>query len=44
MLKKDTIGANASAVIKRNDFNAGNFVPAVGGDVTLDIALEAVAE
>lgn len=44
MLKKDAIGANASAVIKRSDFNAGAFVPAVGDDVTLDIALEAVAE
>jgi len=42
MLKKDAIGANASAVIQRSEFNAGQFVPAVGDNVTLDIALEAV--
>ena len=44
MLKKDAIGANATAVIKRSEFNAGNFVPAVGDEVTLDIALEAVVQ
>lgn len=44
MLKKDAIGANATAVISRSEFNAGKFVPAVGDEVTLDIALEAIAE
>ena len=44
MLKKDAIGANATAVISRSAFNAGKFAPAVGDEVTLDIALEAVAE
>lgn len=44
MLKKDAVGANATAVISRSAFNAGKFVPAVGDEVTLDIALEAVAE
>jgi len=44
MLKKDAIGANASAVISRTAFNAGKFAPGVGDEVTLDIALEAVAE
>ncbi|MGB6102867.1 MAG: YceI family protein [Pusillimonas sp.] len=44
MLKKDAIGANATAVIKRSDFNAGKFAPAVGDEVTLDIALEAVKQ
>lgn len=44
MLKKDAIGANATAVIKRSDFNAGMFAPAVGDEVTLDIALEAIVE
>lgn len=44
MLKKDAIGANATAVIKRSEFNAGKFVPAVGDEVTLDIALEAIAQ
>ncbi|HUH59993.1 MAG TPA: YceI family protein [Candidimonas sp.] len=42
MLKKDAIGANATAVIKRSDFNAGKYAPGVGDEVTLDIALEAV--
>ncbi|MCC2595570.1 YceI family protein [Pusillimonas sp. MFBS29] len=44
MLKKDAIGANATAVIKRTEFNAGKFAPGVGDEVTLDIALEAVAQ
>lgn len=44
MLKKDAIGANATTVIKRTEFNAGKFAPGVGDDVTLDIALEAIAE
>lgn len=44
MLKKDAIGANATAVISRTAFNAGKFAPAVSDEVTLDIALEAVAE
>lgn len=44
MLKKEAIGANASAVIKRSDFNAGKNAPAVGDEVTLDIALEAVVQ
>lgn len=44
MLEKDAIGANATTVIKRSDFNAGHFAPAVGDDVTLDIALEAILQ
>ena len=44
MLKKDTVGANATAVISRTEFNAGKFAPGVGDEVTLDIALEAIAE
>lgn len=43
MLKNDSIGANATTVIKRSEFNAGKFAPGVGDDVTLDIALEAIA-
>jgi polyisoprenoid-binding protein YceI len=42
MQKKDAIGANATTVIKRSEFNAGAFVPAVSDEVTLDIAIEAV--
>jgi len=44
MMKKDAIGANASVVVKRSDFNAGKYAPYVGDDVTIDIAVEAVKE
>ena len=44
MMKKDSIGANATTVIKRSEFNAGKFAPSVGDEVTLDIALEAIVE
>jgi len=44
MMKKESIGANATAVISRTAFNAGKFAPAVGDDVTLDIGLEAIIE
>lgn len=44
MLKKDAIGANARAVIKRSDFNAGKSAPFVGDEVTISIAVEAVKE
>lgn len=44
MLKKEAVGANATTVIKRSDFGAGKYAPAVGDEVTLDIALEAIVE
>ncbi len=44
MLKKDAIGANAHAVVKRSDFNAGKYAPHVGDDVRIDIALEAIKQ
>ncbi len=44
MLKKDACGANATAVIKRSEFNAGKYAPYVGDDVTLTIAVEAIKE
>ena len=44
MKKKDAIGADASTVIKRSDFNAGKYAPNVGDEVTLSIALEAVQQ
>jgi len=44
MLKKDAIGANAYAVVKRSDFNAGKYAPHVGDEVRIDIALEAIKE
>jgi polyisoprenoid-binding protein YceI len=44
MLKKDAIGANASVTVKRSDFNAGKFAPHVSDEVTIDIAVEAIAQ
>ena len=44
MLKKLACGANATAVIKRTEFNAGKYAPYVGDDVTLTFAVEAVKE
>lgn len=44
MLKKDAIGADATAVIKRSEFNAGKYAPNVGDDVTISVALEAVKQ
>ena len=44
MLKKDAIGANATATIVRSEFNAGKFAPGVSDEVELDIALEAIVE
>jgi polyisoprenoid-binding protein YceI len=44
MLKKDAIGANATVVIKRSEFNAGKYAPYVSDEVTIDIPVEAVKE
>ncbi len=44
MLKKDACGANATAVIKRTDFNMGKYAPNVSDEVTLTLAVEAVKE
>ena len=44
MMKKPAIGANAFTTIKRSEFNAGKYVPYVGDEVRIDIALEAVAQ
>ncbi len=44
IMKKDACGANATAVIKRTEFNAGKYAPYVGDDVTLTIAVEAIKE
>lgn len=44
ILKKEAIGANAVARIKRSEFNAGKYAPYVSDDVTLTIALEAVKQ
>lgn len=42
MRKKDACGANATAQIKRSDFNMGKHVPHVSDEVTLAIPIEAV--
>lgn len=42
MLKKDAIGADATTVVKRSEFNMGKYVPYVGDNVTITISLEAV--
>jgi polyisoprenoid-binding protein YceI len=44
MLKKDALGANAVARIKRSEFNMGKNVPYVSDEVTLNIAVEAIKE
>ena len=44
MLKKDAIGANASTVIKRSEFNAGKYAPNVGDEVTITVSLEAIKQ
>ena len=44
MMKKPAMGADASVVIKRSEFNAGKYVPAVGDDVTITISLEAIKQ
>lgn len=43
-LKREVCGANASAQIKRTEFNAGKYAPKVSDEVTLSIAVEAVKE
>lgn len=44
MRKKDACGANATAKIKRSDFNMGKNAPYVGDEVTLTIPIESMVE
>lgn len=44
MLKKEACGANATAKIRRSEFNAGKYAPGVSDEVTLSIAVEAIKE
>ena len=44
MMKKLACGANATATIKRTEFNAGKYAPNVGDDVTLTFAVEAIKD
>jgi polyisoprenoid-binding protein YceI len=43
MAKKDAIGANAVASIKRSDFDMGALVPMVSDEINLTIVMEAAA-
>lgn len=44
LFRKDYCGANASAKIKRSEFNAGKYAPFVADEVMLNISLEAAKE
>lgn len=44
MVKKDACGANATATVKRSDFNMGKNVPYVSDEVTLTIPVEAIKQ
>jgi len=44
MLKKDACGANATAQIKRSDFNMGKYAPLVSDEVTLSIPVESLRQ
>jgi len=44
MNKAEAIGANATAVVKRSEFNMSKYVPYVSDDVNISISLEAVAK
>ncbi|MBY0557705.1 MAG: YceI family protein [Burkholderiaceae bacterium] len=44
MMKKLACGANATATIKRTEFNAGKYAPYVGDDVTLSFAVESIKD
>lgn len=42
--KRDAIGANAVARIKRSEFNMSKYVPNVSDEVTLSLSVEAIKE
>jgi polyisoprenoid-binding protein YceI len=44
MKGRDAIGAEASVVVKRSDFNMAKFVPAVGDEVTITLSVEALKQ
>lgn len=44
MYKKEALGADATVVIKRSEFNAGNYVPYIGDDVTITLSVEAIQQ
>jgi polyisoprenoid-binding protein YceI len=44
IVKKDACGADATATLKRTEFDMGKYAPAVGDEVTLSIAVEALKQ
>jgi polyisoprenoid-binding protein YceI len=44
MAKRDACGVDATAKVKRSEFNAGKYAPNVGDDVTLTISVESIKE
>lgn len=44
LLNKPACGANATAAVKRSDFNMEKYVPAVSDEVTLTIPVEAIRQ
>lgn len=44
MMKKDACGANATAQIRRSDFDMGKYAPLVGDEVTLTIPVESLKQ
>jgi polyisoprenoid-binding protein YceI len=44
MMKKEACGANATAKIKRSEFNMGKYAPLVGDEVTLTIPVESIKQ
>jgi polyisoprenoid-binding protein YceI len=41
MLKVQACGANATAMVKRSEFNMGKNVPYVGDEITLNLSIAA---
>lgn len=44
LVKKEACGADATASIRRSEFNAGKYAPFVSDDVNLSIAVEGIRE
>ena len=44
MAKKEACGANATAKVKRSEFNMGKYAPLVGDEVTLNIPVESLKQ
>ena len=44
MMKKEACGANATAKIKRSDFNMSKYVPYVADEITLTIPVESIKQ